>query len=131
NPARFDVKKAEAINAAHVRLLDVTDLSARVVPFLHAAGLVHGATWSDLTETEQDLLTKSVPLIQERMVLLGESVGMLGFFFRTHADLVREEGAVSALRPEAAEVLDAALQVLEPTDDFSPEHTQQLLREAI
>ncbi|MGC0142173.1 glutamate--tRNA ligase [Pseudactinotalea sp. Z1732] len=131
NPARFDVKKAEAINASHLRLLDVTELGARVVPYLHEAGLVGAETWDGLDEAEQHLLTQAVPLIQERMVLLGESVGMLGFLFRTHADLPREEDAINALRPEAADVLDAAVAALEPSQDFGAGHTQHLLREAI
>ncbi len=37
NPARFDLKKCEAINAAHLRLLDVEDLTDRMVPYLQAA----------------------------------------------------------------------------------------------
>lgn len=131
NPARFDLKKAEAINAAHLRLLDEADFVARVVPYLHQADLVTGTTWEELTDGERELLTQAAPLIQERMVLLGEAVGMLGFFFRAHSDLEREDDAVNALRPEAAEVLDAALRVLEPTVDFGADHTQQLLREAI
>ena len=40
NPARFDLKKAEAINATHLRALPVGDFTARVVPYLAAAGLV-------------------------------------------------------------------------------------------
>src|SRR5690606_3402899 len=38
NPARFDLKKAEAINAAHLRLLAPEDFRARLVPYLHASG---------------------------------------------------------------------------------------------
>ena len=37
NPARFDLKKLEAINAAHMRLLSVEELTARVMPYLQAA----------------------------------------------------------------------------------------------
>ena len=40
NPARFDMKKAEAINAAHMRLLSVEEIGRRSVPYLAAAGLV-------------------------------------------------------------------------------------------
>ncbi|HLS26860.1 MAG TPA: glutamate--tRNA ligase family protein, partial [Beutenbergiaceae bacterium] len=131
NPARFDLKKAEAINAAHVRLLEQDDLAARIVPYLHEAELVSASTWAELTAAEQGLLTEAVPLIQERMVLLGEAVGMLGFFFRTHSDLQREEDAVKALRPEAAEVLDTAIELLDRTEDFAADHLQQVLRDAI
>ena len=40
NPARFDLKKAEAINADHMRLLSIEDLTHRVLPFLKDAGVV-------------------------------------------------------------------------------------------
>ena len=40
NPARFDLKKAEAINASHMRLITLEDMTERVMPFLHRAGLV-------------------------------------------------------------------------------------------
>ena len=36
NPARFDLKKAEAINADHMRMLSVEELTHRVVPFLQS-----------------------------------------------------------------------------------------------
>ena len=40
NPARFDIKKADAINSAHMRLLSIDDMTDRVLPFLKAAGVV-------------------------------------------------------------------------------------------
>ena len=40
NPARFDLKKAEAINADHMRMLSIEELTHRVLPFLQAAGVV-------------------------------------------------------------------------------------------
>ena len=39
NPARFDLKKAEAINADHMRMLPIEELTHRVLPFLQAAGV--------------------------------------------------------------------------------------------
>ncbi len=41
NPARFDEKKAEAINAQHIRLLSVDDLASRLRTHLTAAGLTY------------------------------------------------------------------------------------------
>ena len=38
NPARFDLKKAEAINADHMRMLPIEELTHRVVPFLQTEG---------------------------------------------------------------------------------------------
>ena len=40
NPARFDLKKCDAINAAHMRLLPLDEITHRVLPFLKARGVV-------------------------------------------------------------------------------------------
>ena len=63
NPARFDVKKAEAINGTHVRLLAAEDFRDRLVPYLQNAGRV-GA---ELTGRQAEVLTEAAPLIQERI----------------------------------------------------------------
>src|SRR5665647_256285 len=56
NPARFDLKKAEAINAAHLRLLAPEDFRDRLVPYLHAARLVRAPVFDALPPDEQALL---------------------------------------------------------------------------
>ena len=38
NPARFDPKKCEAINATHIRMLDAADFRARLQTYVLAAG---------------------------------------------------------------------------------------------
>jgi glutamyl-tRNA synthetase len=77
NPARFDLKKAEAINAAHLRLLDVDDLADRMVPYLQAAEVLP----DPVDDAQRALLHQAAPLVHERMTTLGESVDMLGFLF--------------------------------------------------
>ncbi|MHB1064003.1 MAG: glutamate--tRNA ligase [Georgenia sp.] len=131
NPARFDLKKAEAINGTHVRMLAPADLRGRLVPYLHAADIVSAATYEGLTERERTILDAGAPLVQERMTLLGEAVGMLGFLFRTDAELIIEEGALEALRPEAADVLDAAIAALAGLDPLAAAPAEQTLRAAI
>jgi glutamyl-tRNA synthetase len=106
NAARFDLKKAEAINAAHVRLLAPEVFRERLVPYLHAAGLVGAAEYAELTERERALLDAGAPLVQERMNLLREAPGMLGFLFVDEVTV--EDDARAALRDDAAAVLDAA-----------------------
>lgn len=128
NPARFDQKKAEAINAAHLRLLTPEDFRARLVPYLHAAGVVPVPEYSALDPAAQELLTAAAPLVQERMTLLGEAPGMLGFLFTADADVVIEEDARGALREEAAEVLDRTIEVLAALADFSADAQQSALR---
>ena len=133
NPARFDIKKAEAINAVHIRRLEPEDFRNRLVPYLHAASVVSAESWDGLTGREKEILDAAAPLVQERMNLLGESVGMLGFLFRSDADLVIEDDAKSALRDTAPAVLDAAIEVLAevPEEEFLTDHLQEVLRAKI
>ncbi|WP_444662541.1 glutamate--tRNA ligase [Cellulomonas sp. CW35] len=133
NPARFDLKKAEAINSAHVRMLAPDDFRDRLVPYLHHAGLVPADSFADLSREHQDLLTQAAPLVQERMTLLGEVVGMLGFLFVADDELHVEDDGRKALRAESAQVLDAAVAGLEalPADGFTTEATQAALQAAL
>ncbi|UNX53880.1 glutamate--tRNA ligase [Georgenia sp. TF02-10] len=131
NPARFDLKKAEAINATHLRLLEPADFRDRLVPYLHAAGLVAAASYPDLPARQQEVLDQAAPLVQERMTLLGEAPGMLGFLLVDDDDLVVTEDALAALRQEAPEVLDAAVSALEPLTSFTADVVAEALRAAV
>ncbi len=127
NPSRFDLKKAEAINADHLRMLPVGEFAARVVPYLHKAGLVSGPHVRDLTPHEEGTLALAAPLVQTRMQLLGEAPGMLGFFFVSDSALVIEDEARAKLPENAAEILDAAISVLSGLDDFAAATQQEVL----
>ena len=56
---------------------------------------------------------EAAPLVQERMQLLGETPGMLGFLFTDAASLVVEDDARASLPANAGEVLAASLGALE------------------
>lgn len=127
NPARFDVKKAEAINGSHVRLLDPEDFRMRLVPYLQSAGLL-GAT---ISSRELTILTEAAPLIQERITLLGEAPEMLGFLFRADEEIEVAEDARKGLPANYEEVLDAALSSLEPLEDWTSDSIQAALRNAL
>lgn len=127
NPARFDVKKAEAINAEHMRMLPIGDFATRVLPYLHAAGLVGSADVRSLTPFEEVTLGMAVPLVQTRMTLLGEAPGMLGFFFVDDNAVAIEPEALAKLPENAAEVLDASIAVLDELKDFSAASQQEAL----
>ncbi len=133
NPARFDLKKAEAINAAHVRMLAPEDFRDRLVPYLHHAGLVPADSYADLSAEHRALLDAGAPLVQERMTLLGEAVGMLGFLFVADDAVEVADDARDALRPEAGDVLDTATRVLGelPADGFTTAATQEALAAAL
>jgi glutamyl-tRNA synthetase len=107
NPARFDVKKAEAINSAHMRLLSIDEITDRVLPFLKAAGVVS----DPVDDADAQLLEQAMPLVAERINKLTEAVDMLGFLFVSDADF--------ALDPADAEKLldDAGMAVVQSSYD--------------
>lgn len=127
NPARFDQKKAEAINGTHVRMLAPDDFRDRLVPYLRAAGLVG----ENLTERQELVLTESAPLVQERITLLGEAPEMLGFLFKADDGVDVADDARKGLPENLTEVLDAALAALEPVQDWTAENIQNALKQAL
>ena len=127
NPARFDLKKAEAINGSHVRMLEPADFRNRLVPYLQQAGLV-GET---LTAREEQILTEAAPLVQERITLLGEAPDMVGFLFKADDAVDVADDARKGLPANLAEVLDAALAALEPVQEWTAENIQAALRQAL
>jgi glutamyl-tRNA synthetase len=127
NPARFDLKKAEAINGTHVRLLDPAVFRERLVPYLRHEGLVGEI----LTDRQEEILTEAAPLVQERITLLGEAPEMLAFLFKSDDEIDVAADARKGLPENITEVLDAALAALEPISDWSAENIQAALKQAL
>jgi glutamyl-tRNA synthetase len=125
NPARFDHKKAESINGDHIRLLAHDDFAARLVPYLE------GVLSDPVTDDEHRVLAEAAPLVQERMQVLSEAPGMLGFLFVSDDDLVIEDDARASLKDDAEQVLVASIAALEDVDDFRAEHIEASLRAAL
>ncbi|MDJ0356546.1 glutamate--tRNA ligase [Paenarthrobacter sp. PH39-S1] len=127
NPARFDAKKAEAVNGTHVRLLAAEDFRDRLVPYLQAAGIVG----ESLTAREDQILTEAAPLIQERITLLGEAPEMLSFLFKDDDAVDVADDARKGLPDNLAEVLAAAVSALEPVQEWTAENLQTVLKQVL
>ena len=125
NPARFDAKKCEAINASHIRLLDPKELAERLVPFLVRAGLVADPPTAD----QQQRLEAATPLIQERISTLSEAVDMLAFLFRRDAEILIEPDA--GLTADSVPVLEAAEAALRELPEFGHADVEGALRRAL
>lgn len=124
NPARFDVKKATAINADHIRMLDEDEFGRRLLPFLQNAGLVD----AEPTERQLEVLRQAVPLVQTRMNLLSEAPDLMSFLFVDEDKFELHEDGLKTLRETAPEVLRASIEVLEPLDDFTTDTLQDVLK---
>lgn len=123
NPARFDIKKATAINADHIRMLAPADFRDRLIPYLQAAEVLA----EEPTDAQLAILDEAAPLVQTRMNLLGEAPDLLAFLFTPDDELVITEDGLKTLKDSAPEVLAAALEVLEDVDDWTTETLQAVL----
>ena len=113
NPARFDQKKADAINADQIRLLTEAEFAERIVPYLIAGGVLIGQP----SDAELATIRAVAPHVQSRITVLSEVAGMMGFFFTPTDELEIEEDARKSLPDNTAEVLDASISVLEKIDE--------------
>ncbi|WP_139981840.1 glutamate--tRNA ligase [Nocardioides litoris] len=93
NPARFDVKKANAINGDHMRMLPLDVVTDRVLPFLKSAGVVS----DPVSDADAQLLEQAMPLVAERINKLTEAADMLGFLFVDEEQFTRDEADVAKL----------------------------------
>lgn len=124
SPARFDMKKLEAINGDKIRALDPTEFLNRALPFLKDAGVING------TDSEIELVKKALPIIQERIVKLGEIPAMLKFLFVS--GLAIESDSKEKIKDDQSkQVLKRSLEVLEPLSTWSHESIEGALRTAL
>ena len=124
SPARFDMKKLEAINGDKIRALTIDDFLTRALPFLLRDGVISG------TPTEVDVIRSALPLIQERISRLKEVVPMLSFLFGD--DVKYEDGALASLREDPSRhVLEVTLKELENLENWSHVEIESRLRAAL
>ena len=124
SPARFDMKKLEAINGDKIRALTPDKFLEWALPFLINAKVITGAN------DEIELVKRALPIIQERIVTLSEIPAMLNFLFVKSFSVASEES--SKLSDAAAqEVLKVALTKLEPLENWNHAAIEVVLRKAL
>jgi len=125
NPARFDQKKADAINAEHIRLLEPGDFAGRLRSYLTGHGRI-GA------EVDDVLFAAAAELVQTRIVVLGDAWDLLKFLFVPVSEFHLDEAAAEKnLGPDAAPVLQAAIKALEGVSDWSATALEEALKTAL
>jgi glutamyl-tRNA synthetase len=122
----FDIDKLTWLNGHYIRSLAVDDLARRIATVLVEAGVLPAAPTADQLAT----LEAAVPLVQERMNLLTEAVGMVGFLYADGDFAVDPEAAVKHLGAAATPVIDASLTALAGVD-WSHEAIEAALRGAL
>jgi glutamyl-tRNA synthetase len=122
NPARFDQKKADAINAEHIRLLDPDDFTARLRAYFDAHGHRTG-----LDDTQ---FAAAARLVQTRIVVLGDAWGLLKFL-NDDEYTIDPKAAAKELGADAGSVLEAAVAALDGSADWAVADIEAALKGAL
>ena len=124
SPARFDMKKLEAINGDKIRSLTIDEFLKWSLPFLTKAGIITG------TDSEIALVKSALPIIQERIIKLDEVPQMLKFLFVK--EFAVEVESVSKITDSVSkDILKRSLKELEPLSSWTHENIEAALRASL
>ena len=124
SPARFDMKKLEAINGDKIRALTIDEFLKWSLPFLTKAGIITG------TDSEIALVKSALPIIQERIVKLDEVPQMLKFLFVK--EFAAEAESISKITDSVSkDILKRSLKELEPLSSWTHENIEAALRASL
>lgn len=119
NPARFDQKKLEAINADHIRLLEPKDFEERLKTFL--------ADHYDFYLPDEDFAFAAT-LVQTRIKTLSEAYNLLKFLVVDEEEFtLNEKAARKNLKNDAVQALAEGLAALEAVDEWKTENIEKAL----
>jgi glutamyl-tRNA synthetase len=122
NPARFDQKKADALNAEHIRMLAVDDFTGRLCDYFSAHGHDTG-----LDDTG---FAVAAELVQTRIVVLSDAWDLLKFL-NDDEYAIDPKAAAKELGADATPVLDAALAALDGVSDWTTAGIEEALKSAL
>ena len=124
----FDLDKLGWLNGHYIRELPVDDLADRIVAHLSRAGMLPG----EPTQVQRDLVRAATPLVNERMQVLAEAEGMLGFLLADDDTFtVDAEDAAKTLTADAIPVLTAATDALGGLEAWETASIESALRAAL
>jgi len=121
SPARFDMKKLEAINGDKIRALTIDDFLARALPFLLKDGVISG------TDAEIAVVKSALPIIQERIARMNEVTAMLKFLFVEQLSFEPESEAKIQEEP-SQHVVQKALEALRDLQNWNHSEIEAKLR---
>ena len=122
NPARFDQKKADAINAEHIRRLEPAEFTGRLREYFDG----HGHD----TGLDEAGFAAAAELVQTRIVVLSDAWELLKFF-NDDAYALDPRAAAKELGDDAAPVLDAAIGALDGVPEWSAGAIEEALKAAL
>ena len=122
NPARFDQKKADAINAEHIRRLEAGEFARR----LGAYFAEHGHD----TGLDESGFATAAELVQTRIVVLSDAWDLLKFFDED-SYAIDPAAAAKELGADAAGVLGSACAALDGVTPWTAAGIEEALKAAL
>ncbi|OBI47320.1 glutamate--tRNA ligase [Mycobacterium kyorinense] len=122
NPARFDQKKADAINAEHIRLLPPDEFTNRLRNYFTAHGYRTGL--------DDGAFATAAGLVQTRIVVLGDAWALLKFL-NDDEYAIDPKAQAKELGPDAGPVLDAAAAALDDVAEWTTVGIETALKGAL
>jgi len=122
NPARFDEKKAGAINAEHIRGLEPAEFATRLRAFFESHGYETGLGDVDFATAAE--------LVQTRVVVLADAWQLLKFLDDA-SYLIEPAAAAKELGAESVVVLDAACAALDGVAEWTSPGIESALKGAL
>ena len=125
NPARFDQKKLEAINADHIRLLEPADFAQRLRDYL--------TEYTDFpADYPEEKFAFAADLVQTRIKTLSDAYGLMSFLTTPDADLeLDEKAARKNLKEDAVQPLEVSIAKLEELGEWTTEEIEKVLSAAL
>jgi glutamyl-tRNA synthetase len=132
SPAAFDYQKLDWMNGVYLRGLSEEDYAAALLGYLHETG----------HDWDEELVRRSVPIVQEKIERFGQYPDFAGFLFReVHPDPTLLEGrepvvaaardALAQVEPFDAEQIEKALRALAEKLELSPRKAFEPIRVAV
>lgn len=130
NPARFDQKKADAINAEHIRLLPPEEFARRLREYLVAHPAEDGLTLTD--DLSGPRWESVAELLQTRIVVLSDAWDLIRFLVVDEsAFTVNPQSAAKNLKADSREVVDASIAALENLEEWTTPAIEEALSGAL
>ncbi|TML30062.1 MAG: glutamate--tRNA ligase [Actinobacteria bacterium] len=132
SPATFDYQKLDWLNGVYLRALSRDDYAEELVRYLRETG----------HDWDEELVRRSVPIVQEKIERFGQYPDFAGFLFRdVHPEPVLLGGreavveaardALAEVEPFRAEPIEAALRGLAEKLELSPRKAFEPIRVAV
>src|SRR5919198_335475 len=132
SPATFDYEKLNWLNGVYLRALSPDEYADELVHYLREAG----HDWDD------ELVRRTVPIVQEKIERFGQYPDFAGFFFReVHPDAAALDGrtpivaaggdGLASVEPFAAPEIESALRGLAERLELSPRKAFEPIRIAV